>query len=246
MLRVRSKSWFRVALLTLGSVSSVALATDLRGSLQGSDTLTPSPRVAPAGQRPSYWEVPNGVVAVASPRASTEFDVGLILTGDGIQESRQPVSVRIEGGRCRPGTVVVSPGTVLQVENQDVIGHSLYAIAQGTGNSAVPEELTSAHTRRQLTFSTAGVYELRDARQSSFRCWVVVGAGQGRIIPQDAAGAFTLTGLTEGEYTLHAWFEGVERGSTAVHPGGRDAQITLHLGAPGTPAANANAQPHGH
>lgn len=220
----------------------------MRGTLQGADTLSPSPRPAPAGVRASYWEVPNGVVPIAAPRASAEFDVGLILTGEGVEESRQPVALAIQGGRCRPGTVVVAPGTVLRLDNQDVIGHALYAVAQGTDTRAVPEELTSSHTTRQVTFTTAGVYELRDARQSSFRCWVVVGSGQGRVLQQDANGGFTVTGLADGDYTVRAWFEGVERGSGTVHMAGHDLPLALHLGAPGaapTPAApNAPARPN--
>ncbi len=214
-------------------------ASDLRGTLQGADSLSPSPRPLPARFRAAYWEVPNGVVPIAAPRASVEFDLGVILTGPGIAESTQPVSIRVEGGRCRPGTVVVTPGTTLDITNADLVGHELYAVARGATEPAVPAQVISPRARRQIQLARAGVYELRDARQPSFRCWVIAGPGQGRILLPNAAGAFAATGLADGDYTVKVYYEGAERASQAVQVRGREAQVQVSLGGGGAAAAPA-------
>ena len=237
MLRSRLVLSFGIALsaLALGRVSP---ALDLRGTLAGADTLSPSPRQDPPRFRPAYWEVPNGVVPLATPRANVEFDLGVILTGPGVAESTQPVGVRIEGGRCRPGTVVVTPGTTLDITNADLVGHDLYAVARGGAERVVPAEVVSPRARRQIQFAAAGVYELRDARQPSFRCWVVAGPGQGRVLLPNPAGAFAATGLSDGDYTVKVYYEGEVRSTQVAEIRGREAQVQIMLG--GAPAAGAN------
>lgn len=220
-------------------------AFDLRGTLQQGDSLSPSARPEPRGARSFYWEVPNGVVPISAARANLERDVGVVLTGPGVAESTQPVTIALEGGRCRPGTVVVSPGTTLSIDNQDLLAHELYAVREGQTARAAPAELTSPRTRRQMTFPGAGTYEVRDVRQSSLRCWVVVGPGQGRVLRVDAAGAFTATGLNNGDYTVKVYYEGHERASQAVTISDREAEVQVSLaGAAAAPAADAEHGNH--
>lgn len=221
-------------------------ASDLRGTLQGADSLTVTPRADPPRYRAAYWNFPNGVLdPINTARANVEWDVGVVLTGPGVAESTQPVTIALEGGRCRPGTVVVSPGTTLSIDNQDLLAHELYAVREGQTQRAAPAELTSPRTRRQMTFPGAGTYEVRDVRQSSLRCWVVVGPGQGRVLRVDAAGAFTATGLNNGDYTVKVYFEGHERASQAVTVSDREAEVQVSLaGAAAAPAADAEHGNH--
>lgn len=222
-------------------------ASDLRGTLQGADSLTVTPRADPPRYRAAYWNFPNGVLdPINTARANVEWDVGVVLTGPGVTESAQPVSVRVEGGRCRPGTIVVSPGTTLQIENADILGHELYAVRPNSTERVIPAELTTPRSRRQVSFQAPGTYEIRDVRQPSFRCWAVVGAGQGRVLLNNATGAFAATGLADGEYTVKAYFEGAERGSATVTIRGRDeqAQLTVSSGGAAAPAGG-NAPANG-
>lgn len=232
--------------IALGCVALAARApaSDLRGTLAGADSLSPSARQDPPRYRPSYWEVPNGVMPITTARANVEFDVGVILTGPGIPEATQPVGIRIEGGRCRPGTVVVSPGTTLDISNADLVGHDLYAVARGASDRVVPAQLVSPRSRRQVQLPAAGVYELRDVRQPSFRCWVIAGPGQGRILLPNSAGAFAATGLNDGTYTVKAYYEGAERASQTVTVEGREAQVQITLGG-AAPAADDDRHHHG-
>jgi len=239
-----------VVLTALVIVSATsAFAHDLRGSLTGADTLSPSPRAAPPRWRGAFWEVPNGALAITAPRANVERDVAVVLTGASVAESRQPVTVPVEGGRCRPGTVLVSPGTTLTLDNQDLLAHEFYVVRSGGDERVVAAEITSSRTRRQVSLPSAGTYELRDLRQPTFRCWLVSGPGQGRVLQPNASGAFTATGLEDGPYTIKAYFEGVERASAEVTVAGHEASVTLAIGAapaaPGAAPAAAEASDEG-
>lgn len=212
-------------------------AADLRGTLTGAGDVTPSPREADPRRRGAYWEVPNGVVPITTARADQERDLAVVLTGPGISEATQPATVVIEGGRCRPGTAVVSPGTMINLENDDLLAHELYAVARGSAERIVPAERTSSRGRRQVNLPRAGVYELRDARDPAFRCWVLAGPGQGRVLRVDAQGAFRASGLDDGDYTVKVYYEGAERASQAVTVAGREATVTVALGAAAPAAA---------
>jgi plastocyanin len=212
------------------------LATEVRGTLANVQTLAPSTLPPPPRYRGSFWQTANGVTAVLSPRASVEFDVGVVVTGPGITDGTQHARARIEGGRCRPGTVVVNPGTVLELSNDDIVAHALYAVAPGQSERTLPMELTAAHTTRQVTFPAAGVFELRDERQPGFRCWVVVSNQQGRAVSPRADGSFVLPDLGDGDFTVRAYFEGAERASATLHLPAREPTVTLTLPAPTTAA----------
>lgn len=218
-----------------------ASAHDVRGTLAGADALGPSPRATPPRWRGSFWEVPNGAIAITAPRANVERDVAVVLTGASVAESRQPVTVPVEGGRCQPGTVLLSPGTTLTLHNRDLLAHEFYAVRPGQEAPVVPAELTAPRTRRQISLPAAGTYELRDARQPTFRCWLVAGPGQGRVLHPDHNGAFTAQGLADGTYTVKAYFEGVERATADVTVAGREAAVTLAIGAPGAAAGAPGA-----
>jgi hypothetical protein len=236
-----SRRW--VLLTALGCVAAgSAFAYDVRGTLTGADALSPSARPTPPRWRGSFWEAPNGALAISAPRVNVERDVGVVLTGAGVPESRQPVTLPVEGGQCRPGTVVLTPGTTLTLDNRDLLGHEFYVVRQGQEERVVPAELTAARTRRQVSLPAAGTYEVRDVRQPTFRCWVIAGPGQGRVLPVDRAGAFTAS-LDDGPYTVKAYFEGVERGSAEVTVAGREATVSLPLGANGAGAGAPPAAP---
>lgn len=228
---MRARGVIPFVLLSVVSMVRAPRAADLRGTLAGASDVAPTAIERDPRHRGAYWEVPNGVVPITTARADVERDLAVVLTGPGIAESTQGATLVVEGGRCRPGTTVVSPGTVVTVENNDLLAHELYAVAQGSAERVVPAERTSSRGRRQVSVPRAGVFELRDVRDPSFRCWVLAGPGQGRVLPVDAQGAFRATGLSDGDYTVKVYFEGVERASQTVTVAGREATVTVSLGA---------------
>lgn len=232
-MRARRVSPF--VLLSVLSAVQIPRAADLRGTLVGAGELSPSARERDGRHRAFFWEVPNGVVPLTAARADVERDLAVVLTGPGVEESARPVAVVLEGGRCRPGTVVAAPGTMINVENNDLLTHELYVVPRGGTDRVVPAERTSPRARRQFSVGRAGVFELRDARDPSFRCWIAAGPGQGRVLRVDAQGAFRAAGLADGDFTVKVFYEGTERASQAVTVAGREATVTVTLGAPPAP-----------
>lgn len=232
---MRARRVSPLVLLSMLFAVQSPLAADLRGTLTGAAELTPAARERDPRRRDFYWEVPNGVVPITTPRADVERDLAVVLTGPGVEESSQPASLVLEGGRCRPGTLVVSPATVINVENTDLLSHELYVVPRGATERVVPAERTSPRARRQFSVGRAGVFEVRDARDPAFRCWIAAGPGQGRVLRVDAQGAFRTANLADGEYTVKVYYEGTERASQPVAVAGREATVTVSLGAPAAP-----------
>ena len=219
---MRARRVSPLVLLSMLFAVQSPLAADLRGTLTGAAELTPAARERDPRRRDFYWEVPNGVVPITTPRADVERDLAVVLTG-------------LEGGRCRPGTLVVSPATVINVENTDLLSHELYVVPRGAAERVVPAERTSPRARRQFSVGRAGVFVVRDARDPAFRCWIAAGPGQGRVLRVDAQGAFRTANLADGEYTVKVYYEGTERASQPVAVAGREATVTVSLGAPAAP-----------
>jgi hypothetical protein len=173
------------------------------------------------------------------------MDLAVILTGDGVAESTQPVSLPVVGGRCRPGTIVVAPNAVLRIQNQDWVAHEFFAAAAGSTDAiaAVPAEATAPRSERQVQIPEAGTYEIRDRQQPLFRCWVIVGNGQGRVVTPNAEGAFRINPITDGQYTVKAYFEGraVAEASTRIS-GDHDVTVPpLNVAGPAPAAPPAGA-----
>jgi hypothetical protein len=232
-----------IALLACSAVGGSALAADVRGTVQGLDTLQPAAAPEVTGRRLFYWEEPNGAIDVRRPHALADVDVAVVLSGEGVAEARQPVSVPITGGRCRPGTVVLAPNAVLRLQNQDWMGHEFFAVASGEREplESFRPEATAPRSERQVQFATAGTYEIRDRLQPLFRCWVVVGAGQGRHTTPAHDGAFRFGTVTDGAYTVKVYYEGrvLAEGSAQVS-GDRNVTVTgLNANAAAAPAANS-------
>jgi hypothetical protein len=189
----------------------------------------------------SYWEEPNGAIDVRRSRALADMDIAVILSGDGVQESTQPVPMPVVGGRCRPGTAVVSPNGVLRVQNQDWFPHEFYATAAGqtTPVAAFQAEPTAPRSERQVQLPEAGVYQIHDRLSPLFRCFVLVGPGQGRIVQTATDGAFRISPLTDGNYTLRVYFEGRQLAETTAAIA-HDHDLTVPPINLAAPAAGAN------
>jgi len=219
-------------------------AAELRGTLTGLDTLQPTPASESQGRRLFYWEEPNGALDTRRPRAIAELDLTVVLTGAGVAESSQPVNVPVVGGRCRPGTAVVSANTVLRIQNNDWFPHEFFAAAAGqtTPVAGVQPEPTAPRSERQVQIAQAGVYELRDRLSPLFRCFILVGAGQGRVANVAQDGAFRWQTVADGDYTVRVYFEGRQLTEVPGHlANARDLvlpPINLAAPAPGAPGAS--------
>lgn len=196
--------------LVVLAASTSAEAAELRGTLQGVDTLQPSPAPSVPNHRLFYWEDPNGAIDLRRPHANPETDIAVVVTGATVDETRQPVRLPVAGGRCRPGTAVVAVNGVLDVQNQDWFPHEFYAVAPDQTNpiESFRPELTAPRSNRQVQIAQGGTYVLRDRLSPLFRCWIVVGPGQGRMVTAAADNSFRVPNVVDGEYNLKVYYEG--------------------------------------
>jgi hypothetical protein len=242
--------------LGIALASSAASGADVRGTLQGIDSLQPTPAPEVGGRRLFYWEEPNGAIDVRRPHANAEMDLAVIMTGDGVQESSRPVSLAVVGGRCRPGTAVVAPNGVLSIQNQDWFPHEFYAVAAGQTAAIAPfqAEATAPRSERQVQIPEAGAYEIRDRLSPLFRCFVMVGPGQGRVVSPAVDGAYRIPTVVDGTYTLRVYFEGRQIAETtaavahdhdltvpAINLAAPAGGIPPAAGTPPAPGTDANA-----
>lgn len=223
--------WFALAL----GATSVASAGDLRGSLQGLDTLRSAPAPEVPERRLYFWMQSNGALATRDARPNPERDLAVVLSGPTVPEAAQPVLVTVAGGTCQPGTVLVSPGTTVNVRNVDWFAHELFLTAPNNETpieGAAPEP-TAPNSQRAMQVRQAGTYLMRDRLNPLFRCWVVVGPGQGRHISPSADGSFRTSNVAEGEYTLKVYFEGRVIATSTARMGARDTTVpAINLAAP--------------
>ncbi len=239
MKRPSLAAWFALAL----GAASAASAGDLRGSLQGLESLRSAPPPEVAERRLYFWMQSNGALATREPRPNPERDLAVVITGGTVPEAAQPVNLTVAGGGCQPGTIVVSPGTTVMVRNIDWFAHELYATA--TDNDTPVEgfgpESVAPNSQRAGQIRAAGRYLLRDRLNPLFRCWIVVGPGQGRLVSPAADGTFRTSNLADGDYTLKVYLEGRELSSATARVAGREVTVPpINLAAP-PPSEGANA-----
>lgn len=217
------------------SAATAANAGDLRGSLQGLDALRSAPAPEVPERRLYFWMQSNGALATRDARPNAERDLAVVISGDNVPESTQPVPVTVAGGTCQPGTVLVNPGTTINVRNIDWFAHELFLTAPNNETpveGAAPES-TAPNSQRSIQVRAAGTYLMRDRLNPLFRCWVVVGPGQGRHVSPSADGTFRTSNLADGEYTLKVYFEGRVLATTTARVAGRETTVpAINLSAP--------------
>jgi hypothetical protein len=218
------------------SAATAANAGDLRGSLTGLDALRSAPAPEVPERRLYFWMLSNGALATRDSRPNIERDLAVVISGDNIAESTQPVALTVAGGTCQPGTVLVNPGTTINVRNIDWFAHELFltAPANETPIEGAAPESTAPNSQRSIQVRAAGTYLMRDRLNPLFRCWVVVGPGQGRHVSPGADGSFRTSNLADGEYTLKVFFEGRVLATTTARVAGRETTV---------PAINVSAAP---
>lgn len=178
----------------------------------------------------------NGALATRDPRPNPERDFAVVVSGDNVPESTQPVTVTVAGGTCQPGTVLVNTGTTINLRNIDWFAHELFLTAPNneTPIEGFAPESTAPNSQRSAQVRAAGTYLMRDRLNPLFRCWVVVGTGQGRHVSPGADGTFRTSNLADGEYTLKVYFEGRVLATSTARVAGRESVV---------PPINVNAPP---
>jgi len=136
---------------------------------------------------------------------------------------QKPVLIRVGGGRTTPVTIVVTPGTQLQFQNNDPFAHRLYAVGVG----AFPASDTVKGGIRSFTAPASGSVEIRDESAPSLRMWIITEPNVAAVGYPSLKGEFALSIDTPGDYRLQAYFAGKKVGpEVPVKVGATDVDLS--------------------
>ncbi len=203
---------FGPALVGCLAVAAPAAAAPVKGRLSGLDALL-NPvwnEAKDVASRRYTWreQSPTVLDKFRHLTASPSKEVCVVAFGEGAP-AREIVALRLGGGRTTPVTLVVNPGTTLDVVNRDVFRHRPYIVNQPSFQAAD----IKAGEQRQWKVPGPGTYELRDELFPSVRSWVVVEPNAVARAYPAPDGAFAFANLPPGEYTLRAYFSGAPAGA---------------------------------
>lgn len=192
-------------------VANVAYAAgNLRGRVIGFEKLLPDVYVeaAKTDAHRYTWREPSGTVRAEfrALAATPSRDICIVATSSSSPPAMPPVLVRITGGRSAQTTIVVTPGTKLVFENRDPFVHRLV-------HKDLKIELNGG-AKNEWTAPGQGRYEFRDELFPSVRLFVVVEPQAVATVFPGRDGAYAFPGLTSGEYTIKAFFQGKQVGKS--------------------------------
>ncbi|HTJ84254.1 MAG TPA: hypothetical protein VL400_21185 [Polyangiaceae bacterium] len=192
--------------------ASNALAAKVKGKVVNTqDLLNPVWNEAkePGAHRYTFREPsPSVPPDVRILRGHLPKELCIVALADKGDAPKQPIRIKIEGGRTSFVTLVVAPGQEIKFENHDPTQHAIYEVS---GKGGLPEGTMAPDGTRTWTPPGPGKYELRDKLAPSLRSWVVVDPGVVKASFPNRAGDFTME-LAPGNYTLQAFFSGEKVG----------------------------------
>ncbi len=147
----------------------------------------------------------------------------VLITLEGIKEGKRwsdhPPQVRNKGGLFVPHVQVVRTGAQLEVINQDPVLHNTHAYLDGRTLFNLAQPNKDQVIRRPLRRS--GLVELMCDAHDWMNGWIdVLDHPYFAITRED--GAYTITDIPPGAYTLTAWHEKLGRRQVQVTVKGKD------------------------
>lgn len=191
-------------MLAAGALCAAAFAAPLAAwaaPVRGTVTL---PAEMKSGRRhQGYWRVENGNVPV-QPTPS-RGDTLVVIDGlKGQAPAARTVTVELAGLQANPSAVVLGPGSVVEIRNNDKVPHDLGIVDQP--NIMAVERLAPGGLRRQR-FGDVGGYAIRCAEYPHIVISVLV-VDSPHYAPVDDKGAFKIANVADGKGTLKLWARG--------------------------------------
>lgn len=198
--------------------AGAACAAPVRGTLA-------LPAELKSGRRyMGYWRVDNGNVPIA-PAPHRPETVVVLQGGKGEAPAAKTVTVEIVGLQVNPPLVVVGPGSVVELRNQDKIPHDL-SVPQDA--SVMPlQRLTPGGVRRQK-FNQPGGYLVRSTDHPHVALSVVV-VDSPHFDVAEEKGGFRIADAPDGKGTLKVWSHGRWVHEEPVEVAGRPLELKIKV-----------------
>lgn len=197
--------------LTLLAVSSTAFAGPIRARVVGIDKLVPEVYAEIRDKKVGrfFWREPSATVRPEfrnlSPNPTRDICVAALGAAPGTP--REPVVVKVTGGRTYLTNLVVAPGTKVVFENRDPFEHRLTL----AGSTPWQQSLKPSGRHEWTAPQGQGRYEFRDDLAPSLRFYVMVEPNVVEVAYPGRDGWFAMN-LPAGEFTLQAFFNGKKIG----------------------------------
>jgi hypothetical protein len=183
----------------------------------------------PGRRHLGYWRVENGNVPIQAPAARS--DTVVVLEGlKGAAPPAKTITVEISGLQVSTPVVVVGPGSVIELKNNDKVPHDL-GIPEAPGIMAV-ERLGPGQVRRPH-FNEPGGYLIRCAEYPHIAVSVIVVNGP-QFAQADDKGNFKIADVPDGKGTLKVWAHGRWVHDEPIEIAGKPVDLQVHVTGTGT------------
>jgi plastocyanin len=196
----------------------MALAAPIKGTVSLPSNLK-------GGRRHlGYWRFENGNVPIQP--APYRGDTVVVVEGlKGAAPPAKTLTVEIAGMALSTPVVVVGPGSVVEIKNNDRVAHVL-GIPESP--NVMPVERLMANQLRRVRFSEPGGYFIRCEEYPHVSLSVIVVSSPYFAIA-DEKGGFKIPDAPDGKGNLKVWSRGRWVHDEAIEVGGKGADLQVKV-----------------
>jgi len=166
----------------------------------------------------------SGTVTATGLRTNADIVVSLQAAGLTVTPSSRPVTMDQQGMLFLPHVLPVVRGTTVRFLNSDPVAHNVFSPDGRYNLGTWPQGETKDHT-----FTETGVYVQLCRVHPEMEAYVVV-LDTPYFATTDRAGAFEITSVPPGQYTLVAWSEKLKEARQPVDiQAGQTLKVDLTL-----------------
>lgn len=178
-----------------------------------------------------YWRLENGNVPVAP--VSNRGETAVVLEGfKGAAPPPRTVTVEIAGLQVNTPLLVVGPGSVIELRNNDKLPHDL-GIPESP--KVMPVERLAVNQVRRVRFNEPGSYVVRWVEYPHLVLSVIVASSTSFAVV-DEKGAFKIADVADGKGTLKVWSHGRWVHDEPIEVSGKAVEAQVKVTGTGTEA----------
>jgi hypothetical protein len=198
--------------------SPVALAAPVKGTVSLPSNLK-------GGRRHlGYWRLENGNVPIQS--APYRGDTVVVLEGlKGAAPPAKTLTVEIAGLQVSTPVVVVGPGSVVEIKNNDRVAHVL-GIPEAP--NVMPVERLMSNQLRRVRFNEPGGYFIRCEEYPHVALSVLV-VSSPHFAVADEKGGFKISDAPDGKANLKVWSRGRWVHDEPIDVGGKGVDTVVKV-----------------